>query len=162
MKKLLLLTLLLLMSFSLIACDSNTDDPIIDDFDPTDIGYLDIYYMNDFHGSILEDSPDEIGLSNIGNFLISQKEAQPNNTIILAGGDMLQGSALSNYYQGLSTIELMNEMYFDAFTVGNHEFDWGIDVVTSYFDGNDANGEANFPLLGANIFLKNTTTIQPN
>jgi len=162
MKKLLLLTLLLLMSFSLIACDSNTDDPIIDDFDPTDIGYLDIYYMNDFHGSILEDSPDEIGLSNIGNFLISQKEAQPNNTIILAGGDMLQGSALSNYYQGLSTIELMNEMYFDAFTVGNHEFDWGIDVVTSYFDGNDANGEANFPLLGANIFLKNTTTIPEN
>jgi 5'-nucleotidase/UDP-sugar diphosphatase len=167
MKKILLLTLLLLTSFSLIACDSNTDDPIIDDpiiddFDPSDIGFLDIYYLNDFHGSILEDSPDEMGLANIGNFLITQKEAQPNNTIILAGGDMLQGSALSNYYSGLSTIELMNEMYFDAFTVGNHEFDWGIDVVTSYFDGNEENGEANFPLLGSNVFYNDTTTIPEN
>ena len=161
MKKLLLLTLLLFTSISLIACDtnSNDDNPIIDDFDPSDIGFLDIYYLNDFHGAILEDSPDEMGFANIANFLITQKEANPNNTIILAGGDMLQGSALSNYYDGLSTIELMNEMSFDAFTVGNHEFDWGIDVVTNYFDGNDDNGEANFPLLGANVFYKDTTTI---
>ncbi len=167
MKKLFLLTLLLFASFSLTACDGflndkKVDDPIISDFDPADIGFLDIYYLNDFHGAILEDSPDEMGFSNIANFLITQKEANPNNTIILAGGDMLQGSALSNYYDGLSTIELMNEMYFDAFTVGNHEFDWGIDVVTNYFDGNEANGEADFPLLGANIFFKGTTTIPEN
>jgi len=164
MKKLLLITLLLLTSFTLIACNSNSDnpiidDPVIDDFDPSNIGFLDIYYLNDFHGSILEDSPDEMGFANIGNFLITQKEAHPNNTIILAGGDMLQGSALSNYYFGLSTIEMMNEMYFDAFTVGNHEFDWGIEVVTNYFDGNIENGEANYPLLGANVFYKDTTTI---
>ena len=181
MKKILLITLLLLTSFSLIACDTGVDDdPIIDeisldeilakmpaaedleaadDFDPADIGFLDIYYLNDFHGSILEDSPDEMGLANIGNFLVTQKHLYPENTIILAGGDMLQGSALSNYYDGLSTINIMNSMYFDAFAVGNHEFDWGIDVVTNYFDGNDENGEANFPLLGANVFYKDTTNI---
>ena len=164
MKKLLLITLLLFSSFLLIACDDKIVEeikevPVVDDFDPADIGFLDIYYLNDFHGAILEDSPDEIGFANIANLLITQKEENPNNTIILAGGDMLQGSALSNYYSGLSTIELMNEMYFDAFTVGNHEFDWGIDVVTQYFDGNEDNGEANFPLLGANVFFKDTTTI---
>ncbi len=158
MKKLLLLSLLLLTSISLIGCNRSVED----DFDSADLGFLDIYYLNDFHGSILEDSPDEIGFANIANFLITQKEENPNNTIILAGGDILQGSALSNYYSGLSTINMMNEMYFDAFTVGNHEFDWGIEKVTSYFDGNDENGEANFPLLGANIFYKDTTTIPEN
>lgn len=185
MKKILLLALLLITSLTLVACDTTSeklpldcdlypthvdcladdpviDDPIIDDFDPDDIGFLDIYYLNDFHGSILEDSPDEMGFANIANFLITQKELNPENTIILAGGDMLQGSALSNYYDGLSTITLMNEMYFDAFTVGNHEFDWGIEVVTNYFDGNEENGEANFPLLGANVFYKGTTTILDN
>jgi 2',3'-cyclic-nucleotide 2'-phosphodiesterase (5'-nucleotidase family) len=183
MKKLFLLTLLLFASFSLIACDtnSNDEDPIIDDeislseilakmpaaadlevaadFDPSDIGFLDIYYLNDFHGAILEDSPDEMGFANIANFLVTQKHLYPENTIILAGGDMLQGSALSNYYDGLSTINIMNSMYFDAFAVGNHEFDWGIDVVTNFFDGNIDNGEANFPLLGANVFYKDTTNI---
>lgn len=164
MKKLLLLTLLLFSSFTLIACEKDDptigkDDPVVSDFDPADIEFLDIYYLNDFHGSILEDSPDEIGFANIANFLVTEKTANPNNTIILAGGDMLQGSALSNYYSGLSTIQLMNEMYFDAFTLGNHEFDWGLDVVTNYFDGNEENGEANFPLLGANVYNKDTTTL---
>jgi 2',3'-cyclic-nucleotide 2'-phosphodiesterase (5'-nucleotidase family) len=184
MKKLLVFTLLFITSLSLVACDTTPeklqvdceiypthvdcledaiiDDPIVNpvgEFDPADIGFLDIYYINDFHGAILEDSPDELGFANIANLLITQKELYPENTIILAGGDILQGSALSNYYSGLSTINLMNEMYFDAFTVGNHEFDWGIEVVTNYFDGNADNGEANFPLLGANIFYKGTTTI---
>jgi len=72
---------------------------------------------------------------------------------------MLQGSALSNYYNGLSTINIMNEIGFDSFTLGNHEFDWGLDVVTNYFDGDESNGEANFPLLGANVFLEGTTTL---
>lgn len=155
MKKFLLLTILLLTSFSLIACKNADPVPTLD---PADIGFLDIYYLNDFHGAILEND-EELGFANIANFLITQKELYPENTIILAGGDMLQGSALSNYYAGLSTINIMNEMYFDAFTVGNHEFDWGIDVVTNYFDGNEDNGEANFPLLGANVFYKGTTDI---
>ena len=43
--------------------------------------------------------------------------------------------------------------------LGNHEFDWGLDVVTGYFDGNTENGEASFPLLGANVFYQGTTNI---
>jgi len=53
----------------------------------------------------------------------------------------------------------MDEIGFDAFSLGNHEFDWGLDAVTQYFDEDETNGEANFPLLGANVFLKGTTTI---
>ncbi len=136
-------------------CEIEPDNELCDSVD-----FLDIYYINDFHGAILPDS-DQLGMSYIANFLVTKKTANPDNVIILAGGDILQGTALSNYYLGYSTISMMNEMYFDAFTLGNHEFDWGLDTVTNYFDGNNDNGEANFPLLGANVFYEGTNDI-PN
>lgn len=169
MKKISLLLLFTLISLTMAGCKNTPVDvpndvvvPIDCTLTPEDeqcmIDYLDIYYLNDLHGSLLE-SNDQIGMANIANFLITKQEANPENTIILAGGDMLQGTAISNYYDGLSTITLMNQMHFDAFTLGNHEFDWGLEVVTNYFDNDLLNGEANFPLLGANVFYKGTTTI---
>lgn len=124
---------------------------------PLDLNFLDIYYMNDFHGAILEDG-DSIGLEGIGNYINSRREAYPDNVLVISGGDMLQGSALSNYFNGLSTIDLMDEIGFDAMALGNHEFDWGLETVTQYFDEDESNGEANFPLLGANVFYEGTTT----
>jgi 2',3'-cyclic-nucleotide 2'-phosphodiesterase (5'-nucleotidase family) len=120
--------------------------------------YLDIYYLNDFHGALLPAS-DQIGISYIGNLIKTKKQENPDNVLFLAGGDMLQGSALSNYYNGLSTIRILNEMGLDAFTLGNHEFDWGLDTIQAYMDGNDENGEAIFPFLGANIFLEGTNNL---
>ena len=119
---------------------------------------LSILYLNDLHGSI-EKKDSEIGLAYIANYVEGFRNRNPKGTILLAGGDMFQGSALSNYYQGRSTLEIMNTMGFDAMVLGNHEFDWGLDVVTGYFDGNTANGEASFPLLGANVFYQGTTDI---
>ena len=186
MKKLISLLLILIMSFGLAACnltpepepvdcelypthvdcledeepdlncDTDPDNELCVEEEPAD--YLDIYYINDFHGAILPDS-DQLGMAYIANFLVTKKEENPDNVIILAGGDILQGTALSNYYAGYSTISMMNEMYFDAFTLGNHEFDWGLETVTAYFDGDDSNGEATFPLLGANVFYEGTSTI---
>lgn len=150
MKRIYIFLLSIILVITLSAC--NTSKPVI-------IDHLNIYYLNDLHGAIEYDSlNDQIGLTRIGNYLNIQQSVAPDNTIILAGGDMLQGSALSNYYMGLSTIELMNLMHFDAFTLGNHEFDWGLETVTAYFDGDDSNGEADFPLLSANTYYKDTTT----
>ncbi len=120
--------------------------------------YLEVYYLNDFHGALLQDD-DQIGASFIANLINTKKAANPDNVLFIVGGDILQGSALSNYYNGLSTINIFNEMQLDAFTVGNHEFDWGLDVLLDYADGNEENGEADFPFLGANIFYKGTTDI---
>ncbi|PKK86764.1 MAG: hypothetical protein CVV63_03800, partial [Tenericutes bacterium HGW-Tenericutes-8] len=119
---------------------------------------LSILYLNDLHGSI-EKKDSEIGLAYIANYVEGFRNKNPKGTVLLAGGDMFQGSALSNYYQGRSTLEIMNAMGFDAMVLGNHEFDWGLDVVTGYFDGNTENGEASFPLLGANVFYQGTTDI---
>jgi uncharacterized repeat protein (TIGR02543 family) len=123
-----------------------------------EVTFLDILYLNDLHGSI-EKGTDDLGLAFIANYVNFHRTNNPSGVILLAGGDMFQGSALSNYYLGRSTLEIMNAMNFDAMVLGNHEFDWGIDVVTNYFDGNTSNGEATFPLLGANVFYEGTQNI---
>ena len=146
---------LVLFLFLLFAC--NNQEPHLDENTPLD--FLDIYYINDLHGAI-ESSERSIGMASMGNFLLYQKDRYPDETIILAGGDMLQGSALSNASYGASVIEMMNAMNFDAFVIGNHEFDWGLEKVTRYFDHSDDH-IAEFPLLGANVFYKGTETI-PN
>jgi 2',3'-cyclic-nucleotide 2'-phosphodiesterase (5'-nucleotidase family) len=121
-------------------------------FDDSDLGdYIDIYYLNDLHGA-LDRTDDHLGIAYIANLVNTRKTQSPDNVLFLAGGDMLQGSAISNYYDGLSTITLLNESNLDAFTIGNHEFDWGIETILQYKDDNPENGEANFPFLGANIF----------
>jgi len=140
---------------SVLDCDVSPSHP-----DCLTSEYINIFYLNDLHGAILPDG-NTIGLSYIANLITTTKNLHPNNTLILAGGDMLQGSALSNYYNGLSTINIMNEMKFDAFTIGNHEFDWGIDTITDYSDGDLTNGEADFPFLGANI-IETATGLLPD
>jgi len=123
--------------------------------------HLNIYYINDFHGSILEDG-DEMGLSNMANLILNEKAISPMNTIFIGGGDILQGSLLSNYFDGSSTMDILNNMQMDAFTIGNHEFDWGFDVITNFRDPSSGSLQADFPLLGANIFLDGTTTRPTN
>ena len=125
---------------------------------------LEIYAVNDLHGLAYFDSSNfQNSLSafaKLGKYVKDQQTRQPNS-LFIASGDILQGSAFSNYYYGLPMIEALNAMNFDAFTIGNHEFDWGIDKVANYADGIAENGEANFPFLAANIVYKGTTTPLP-
>lgn len=120
---------------------------------------FDIYYLNDLHGAILN-IDQQMGLARIGNLIIDEKEKKNETTIFLTGGDILQGQLISNWYDGASTMELLNDMQLDAFVVGNHEFDWGIDVVTQYFDGTNSL-QANFPFLGANVYEKASNSLAP-
>ncbi len=163
MKRFLTFTLFVIAVLTLTACGTTpeeTDDNGSLDPDPTVTPeVIDIYYMNDLHGAILPRG-DSMGMANIGNFLIERRRENPEGTFVLAGGDMLQGSALSNHYHGKSVIELMNATYFDALAIGNHEFDWGLEVVTDYFDPDG--GIAEFPLLGANVHYKGTDDMPDN
>ncbi len=155
MKKLWLLITIILTVFTVSACNMPNEREDV----PRDevISYLNIYYVNDLHGAILP-SYRSIGMASIGNLLVSQKEAAPEQTLILAGGDMLQGGALSNITYGEAVIELMNATYFDAFALGNHEFDWGLDKVMRYFDPSSAYYTAEFSMLGANVIDIRTET----
>ena len=123
------------------------------------INDLEILYINDTHGSIFyNEQTTEIGLSKIGSYIEERRKINPN-IIVLAGGDMFQGGALSNYYDGKPILEIMNYLKFDAMVVGNHEFDWKLTTITDYCK---EDGLANFPLLGANIINKTTNKIPDN
>lgn len=107
-----------------------------------------ILYVNDFHGFAEPYKP--LGseqmfggiyyLSEIVNRLRNEKPS-----LLLSAGDMIQGSNWANLSEGKSVIELMNAMGFDAMVVGNHEFDFGKEVLRKRVS------EADFPVLCSNI-----------
>lgn len=118
--------------------------------------------INDIHGYV-EQTDGVNGLSNTAAaidkmsayYALSKSGSDVRDDIVLFGnGDMFQGSAISNMSYGKSVIEAMNAMRFDGMSLGNHEFDWGLDKITAYFDGDESNGEANFPLVAANVYQK--------
>lgn len=131
-------------------------ESIEESFDMGDTeNYMDLHILevNDVHGYLTQDENGKNGLSNLA-YLINQirNEDTKDNTILIANGDMFQGTALSNITFGKAMIEAMNAMKVDVMTIGNHEFDWGLEKILQYFDGKKENGEANFPLLNANIY----------
>ena len=107
-----------------------------------------ILYLNDFHGFAESYKPlgsqEMLGgipcLAAKANALRKEKPS-----LLLSAGDMVQGNAWANLFQGESVIELMNTMHFDAMVVGNHEFDFGQEVLKKRIS------EADFPVLGANV-----------
>ncbi|MCH5172135.1 MAG: 5'-nucleotidase C-terminal domain-containing protein [Erysipelotrichales bacterium] len=140
MKKIFIVIPLLLMS--LTGCNQNN------------IVELQILSFNDYHGAISE-SENHKGLLNFASTIKEQISKNKNHTVLLSAGDMYQGSAQSNINHGKLLIDVMNELGLEAMTIGNHEFDWGIDVIKSHHDGIEENGEANFDYLGCNIFESN-------
>lgn len=113
-----------------------------------DFREFNIYTINDTHGSFLRNSDNyEAGMAYIGDYLIDRKN---EDSLILSAGDMWQGGLESNDTKGVIMSEAMNLIGFDAMTIGNHEFDWDIEAIKENLKVME------FPLLGNNIFYKNT------
>ena len=113
---------------------------------------LTILHINDLHGHIsprMDKSIDEqvpVGAAAyLAKMIQDQRAKNPEGTLLLSAGDMFQGTPISNIYRGQPVIDLMNLLQFDAMAVGNHEFDWGQDVLESL------QWSATFPFLSANI-----------
>jgi 5'-nucleotidase / UDP-sugar diphosphatase len=107
-----------------------------------------ILHVNDFHGFAVEHrvfgSEDPVGgIQYLVGLVEKLRKERPS--LLLAAGDMIQGNNWANLSKGRSVIELMNAMRFDAMVVGNHEFDFGQEVLQERIS------EAQFPVLGANV-----------
>ncbi len=114
---------------------------------PADVITITLYHTNDFHGQ-LEASGSNPGLARVADVISTTFDAP--TTLILDGGDEMQGSLLSNLQKGKPTIAAFNTFGTDAATFGNHEFDWGQTVLAS------RTSEAAYPFLSANIVTNNT------
>ena len=121
-----------LVTLLLIGCNRNhsTPRPPVEDRYKT----VDIYATNDFHGQVKEEvSNDErydyVGLNKWATYLKNKGEQQ--NTLLIDQGDTWQGSIYSNYNHGELITDVMNYIHFDARSVGNHDFDWGMEYIAS-------------------------------
>jgi 5'-nucleotidase/UDP-sugar diphosphatase len=109
---------------------------------------LRILYVNDFHGFAepikqTHGKPPLGGVAYLAGAVDRASQQQPS--LLLAAGDMIQGSAWANLFKGQSVIDVMNAMKFDGMVVGNHEFNFGTKVLQARI------AQANFPILGANV-----------
>lgn len=109
---------------------------------------LRILYINDFHG--FAESHKRLGsdelTGGIANLAFRAEELRGEKpSVFIAAGDMIQGDTWANVFDGKPAIEVMNAMRFDAMVVGNHEFDFGRDVLEQRIR------EAHFPVLAANV-----------
>lgn len=97
--------------------------------------------INDFHGKV-DDRGNQVGIAKLAKYL---KEKKQNGNILINSGDMYQGSFVANYTKGSVVSDIFKDIGFDAYTVGNHEFDWGIEYIES---NEQVLGEK---MLGANV-----------
>ncbi|MFH0728647.1 MAG: 5'-nucleotidase C-terminal domain-containing protein [Pseudomonadota bacterium] len=127
---------------------------------PKPIG-LTLLFFNDLHGHLSpfkvkgEDGvPREVG--GIGRVATLVREIRTENaarqvkTIVLVAGDILQGTPMSTVFQGEPDVLALNLIGVDAMTVGNHEFDFGLENFLKL------KATARFPFLSANIFYKDS------
>ena len=110
--------------------------------------------VNDFHGALIEDDSNP-GAAKLAGFLLGQRAGNPDRTLLLSAGDMMQGTMASNLLFGSPDISIMNYLDFDAMALGNHEFDWSLKKL------GERQAQANFPFLAANIFYKGSKKIPP-
>ncbi|MBQ2215078.1 MAG: metallophosphoesterase, partial [Prevotella sp.] len=116
-----------------------------------------ILHTNDTHSCIL---PLNVNLADTmlagrGGFLrriamLKEERKQHPDLLYFDSGDFSQGSTYYTMYKGDVEIGLMNMMGIDASTIGNHEFDFGIDNMARMFK------MANFPILCSNYDFTGT------
>ena len=116
---------------------------------------------SDMHGAIngwVYDSQKDYGNSGLARAatIANQVRKENPNTILIDNGDTIQGNILTDdvYNKDLTKpnpmMAVMNAMEYDAMTLGNHEFNFGVDLINKIVK------EAKFPILSANTYNKTT------
>jgi len=108
-----------------------------------------ILHTNDIHGAVEPVSSgskgESGGLLNLVSLIDQVRAEDPEHTLLLDAGDSFQGSYVSNSTQGEVVMAAMNIAGYGAWTLGNHEFDWGQEPLRARIE------QAAFPALSANL-----------
>lgn len=116
-----------------------------------------ILHTNDTHSTVYPLNPTlgDTLIAGRGGYLrrmkmIEEERAKAPKLLLIDSGDFSQGSPYYNLYQGEVEVKLMNMMKYDAATIGNHEFDFGLENMAKLFK------MAEFPILCANYDFTGT------
>ncbi|MDX1939533.1 MAG: metallophosphatase [Saprospiraceae bacterium] len=120
-----------------------------------DILKLTILHTNDVHSRIEPFPMDGSRNQGLGGAarraaLIQKIRGEEQHVLLLDSGDIFQGTPYFNFYGGELELKLMSQMGYDAATIGNHDFDAGIDGLYKQLPN------ANFPLISSNYDFSNT------
>jgi len=142
-KKALASTALLAMPIGSKAFKGNKDTHIV------------LLHTSDVHSHIDPMPNDHSRYPGMGGFaqrakIINQIRRENDHVLLLDSGDIFQGTPYFNFYKGKLELELMTKMKYDAATLGNHEFDNGIESLNEQIE------HAGFPFVNANYSFENT------
>ncbi|WP_407738178.1 bifunctional metallophosphatase/5'-nucleotidase [Hyalangium sp.] len=138
---------------SLTACGDDPKPPPVDTSPRT----VRLMQTSDLHTNIFswdyftgkEDA--SRGLAKVATLVRQARAENPNCNLLIDTGDAIQGTPLGTYYALVDNTPkhpmavAMNELNYDVMALGNHEFNYGLNVLNKF------KGEVNFPILGANV-----------
>lgn len=167
------LRLLALLALVLAACTAAPDQPFSSAFTtgssapaasagPLAADRIQILHTNDIHGRmeaetvrVGNNSFQKGGVAQLAGLTAQFRARAPDRTLLLDAGDAWQGAFVSNENRGAALVQVMDRMGYDAQALGNHDFDWGQDVLRARA------GEATFPFLAANVVDETTGLVVP-
>lgn len=139
---------ILVISIFILSCSNNANEQKV----------FTIVHMNDTHSKNKEfiTVSKEDGTTNRyagaarRKTFIDNIKKENENVIVMHAGDTITGSVFSIVYQGMDEAELMNDIGVNVSTLGNHEFDFGIEQL------NNIISNRNFPTIARNVKVKAT------
>ncbi len=143
MKKLLALILALAMLLGMTAMAEETAAPAL-------TKDLVILFTSDVHCGI------DQGFTYEGLYAMKQQLAKDNHVALVDNGDSIQGDAIGAITKGEVNVKLMNALGYDAATLGNHEFDYGMDRMKELLQG-----MATYPYVSANFTYQDEPVFDP-
>lgn len=105
---------------------------------------LTVLHTNDTHASHLPNGDGDGGVARQAA-VVNQIREEGGNVILVDGGDRFTGTLFHTVFKGQDQVQVMNLLGYDAMTLGNHEFDNGIDTLAEFVTGLE------FPVVTTNI-----------
>lgn len=112
---------------------------------------FDLVEITDFHGALEDSSTPTLPAGSVlAKNIKDIKDKNPDRTLIMGGGDLYQGTPLSNILLGVPVQKLMSYIGMEVTALGNHEFDWGLDKITG-----TTMKDGKYSIVCANLYNKN-------
>jgi 2',3'-cyclic-nucleotide 2'-phosphodiesterase/3'-nucleotidase/5'-nucleotidase len=123
-----------------------------------------IVATTDVHGRVLgwdyvRDAPAPGGLARAASIVESLRAQYPDQVVLLDAGDLIEGNPFATYFAERDSqrphplVDALGAMQYDAATPGNHEFDFGLDLLAR------VTGDATYRYVSANIFKGASDTL---
>ncbi len=115
-----------------------------------------ILHTNDTHSQVEPTEKSSSKTSDMGGYarrigVIDSIRHKEQNVLLVDAGDFSQGTPYFNFFNGRVEIDAFNRMKYDAVTLGNHEFDNGVDTLAVILK------RAKLPIISSNYLLENTS-----